>query len=681
MVSVGEALIAMELLGIGAAALLWKDPAAVQAQVAAVPGPAPGAPGSKTSAYLASQRSRVATTPGLPRVVETPLQKTPPPTDEFIVENPMLRRVAKKPDARIARPPVGTGAGTGLLPPPPAPAAAMTEAEEAAAARPGGLTLRTPPPPLASDDTARLELERAVKAVDPTLDVSLDAQGMPQVLVGPIGSQKAWNVVKTGDKIQFKNPDTNELVDRIPSPPAPEPAPEPAPAPVSDFSRPECEKFFGAIEINDLEGVKKLLTADPSLIKCTKGSIGPLAFALNFVNDNPNYTPLYEYLKDKRLTYDNPSLGSAAAVSASAPRPPPVLQPEEEAAPAPVPAPAPAPEPAPAPAPEPALAPAPAPAPEPAPALQEVVANPLAKLPRPPVLQPPPSITAIRNPLHAVSEYLNPRGGFIARYVTAIETPGAAGNKEKNSILEKAKVELPPEQLKEFASLIWRAVQKKKLSTKQRVADDLDSLDPGMYSQYSSSASDSTSASDVGYTSSVPSTPAVARPAPSLLEVVPEVPERADSGPTAEDLAGSQAQRDELARSTIETAAPGPRPVPIGFNPNAFTRGQPSSPSTPSLNVDYRGEFANINPLARPDLAEQILAKTRGAKMQRAIAAVPPIPPARKNPISAFFQGFQGVNANRATRGQPTLGGRSRRRGGRGKGRKSTFRKKRKGGK
>jgi len=645
MVSIGEALIAMELLGIGAAALLWKDPAAVQAQVA-VQGPKrpPGAPGLPPTFPRPPGGPPLPPRPsedtgagtGLNNRGPRPLRAPPlrPPDDapdDFAFRNPLFSRGPRQPRAP----------GQPLQPLQPLqPRAPLQPLQPRAPLQP-----LQPQPPLRPpvDEAARLELERAVKAIHEYVDVSYDAQGNPQVLLGPIGSSKVWKIVKTGNRIQFRNPDTNQLVDRIPPSLAPDDPAEQAAAQAAAAQAAAAQAAAAQAEAERVAAAQ----AEADRVAAAQAEA-------------------------ERVAAAQAAAAQAAAAQAAA------AQAAEQAAAA-----------------QAAAQPAPAPA---EPALQ-VVTNPLANLRRPPpplpgqvdvdsggeggdegsvVVNPlrsarvpaprsgvPPLPGAsVRNPLHNISEYLNGRGNFIARYVTSVET-----NNEAENPFQEVQAD-SDEEKQALASAIWGAVQRKSLDIKQRIANDHEKLDPGTYSLYSSSASDSASASDVGNTSSVPSTPFPAGPPPT--PAAPAAP--ADELPVVNEEveAGEEEEEEEEAAAPRRRPKPlRPRQVPLGFNPNTFTsaRSRQSPSSTPTLNVDYRGNFGNTNALAarRGDTAEQILSQTRGAQLQRDIANASPL---------GFLQRLQRTNANRLTTGRATYGGRRR-----GKGRKSTFRKKRKGGK
>jgi len=674
MVSIGEALIAMELLGIGAAALLWKDPAAVQAQVA-VQGPKrpPGAPGLPPTFPRPPGGPPLPPRPsedtgagtGLNNRGPRPLSAPPlrPPDDapdDFAFRNPLFSRGPRQPRAP----------GQPLQPLQPLqPRAPLQPLQPRAPLQPlQPLQPRPPQPPQPPrppvDEAARLELERAVNAIHPNLDVSSDAQGNPQVLVGPIGSQKVWKIVKTGDRIQFRNPDTNQLLDRIP------PSPEQAEAERAAAAQAAAAQAAAAqAAAAQAAAAQAAAQAEADRVAAAQAEAERVAAAQAEA----------ERVAAAQAAAAQAAAAQAAAAQAAAAQAA-AAQAAEQAAAA-----------------QAAAQPAPAPAPA-EPALQ-VVTNPLANLRRPPpslpgqvdvdsggeggdegsvVVNPlrsarvpaprsgvPPLPGAsVRNPLHNISEYLNGRGDFIARYVTSVETNN---EREKELLLQNVLENDSAEEKQALASGIWGAVQRKSSAIKQRIADDLERLDPGTYSLYSSSASDSASASDVGNASSVPSTPFPAGPPPT--PAAPAAP--ADELPVVNEEveAGEEEEEEEAVAPRRRPKPLQPRQVPLGFNPNAFARSRRPSSSTPTLNVDYRGNFGNTNALAarRGDTAEQILSQTRGAQLQRDIANASPL---------GFLQRLQRTNANRLTTGRATYGGRRR-----GKGRKSTFRKKRKGGK
>lgn len=282
------------------------------------------------------------------------------------------------------------------------------------------------------------------------------------------------------------------------------------------------------------------------------------------------------------------------------------------------------------------------------------------------------------------TDYTTRRGNFVMRYVQAVEQDRPL--MRLGSLLPQAKASFSREEQESIGNEIWTKL-KRQFQT-PIIADELEQLDPSL-AQYDSSNSAS-SGSDpmtprVGLASSVPPTPArPTRPAPPPLEPVPEVAERSDSAPGAESPAE-------------EPAAPAARPRAL-VRPIGVLRQLPAqvrqtalvNPLTRTTDIDHPAASIGVNPMVEQDhlsaarkvalgqMCEEWQGAPTKARRNEIIKAknlsredqlylmktCPEILLRKSKSVVSQARGFFGT-----------------RRGGRGKGRQSTFRKKRKGGK
>ena len=582
MVSIGQALIAMEVLGISAAALLWKDPAAVQAQVAAqrppgAPGlpptypPPPGKPlppqgyaapplsptraprrwsgpnssvifdpgsqgaiaeylNSRNSSTSPSSRSRVAGIPGLPR----PGTGLPRPL----------------------RPEQDTGAGTGLLGPPR-----------------GTRSLKPPPPrrPVV-DDAARVAAEQAAaQAAAARAAEQAAAQAAEQAAAQAAAAQAAEQAAAQAAAAQA----AEQAAAQPPAPPGPAAAPaEPAlqvfTNPLANLGRPP--------PLQPEAGLREQLDSDDS------GGEGG----------------------------DEGSVAASEAPSAAAPAPgAPVLNPLFAAA------------------------------------------------------------VAQRRVRGSNTDYTTLRGNFVMRYVQAVEHNMPL--MRLGSLLPEAKASFSKEEQESIGNEIWTKL-KRQFKT-PIIADELEQLDPSLAvydSSNSASGSDPNQTPRVGGPSSVPPTPAgPAGPAGPALVVVPVEP-AAPAAPAARPRAPvrplgvlrelpAQVRQTALANPLTTTTDIGHPAASIGVNPmvdqdhlsaaRKVVLGQMCEEWQNAPTKFKRNEIIKAKNLSRED--QLYLMKT-----------CPEILLRKPKSLVSRARGFFGT-----------------RRGGRGKGRKSTFRKKRKGGK
>jgi len=310
-----------------------------------------------------------------------------------------------------------------------------------------------------------------------------------------------------------------------------------------------------------------------------------------------------------------------------------------------------------------------APAPAPAAAPGAPVLNPLFAA----------AVARARQVRGSNTDYTSPRGIFIMRYVQAVEQNRPLIR--LGSLLPQARNSFSKEEQESIGNEIWTKL-KRQFQT-PIIADELEQLDPSL-AQYDSSNSASSGSDPMmtpraGLASSVPPTPRPARPAPPPLEAVPEVAERSDSAPGAEEPSPAARPRApvrplgvlrQLPAQVRQTALVNPLTTTtdidhpnasIGFNP--MVEQDHLSPARKIALAQMCEEWQSAPTKARRN--EIIKAKNLSREDQLYLMKTCPEVLLRKSKsVVNQARGFFGT-----------------RRGGRGKGRQSTFRKKRKGGK